>query len=335
MTIYGWDCSDFDWSRGPVDLQAAYDDGIRLFTHKGTEGTKIRHKRTGEALSRARAAGVPYLGSYVVPRTPGNGGHGPVAAQVDYFLNYLDDQVPWWHQHPGWFWQVDLEHWGYDNVAPQIGVAVCDLLARTGRPVLLYASRGQYGDTIPGAYPLWQASYGDNEQLPYRHAYAVAGGDDSRRWARYSGRIPLVLQFGSRCRIGSQDGCDANAIRDETRWKALFEGDDPMATINQADFDALIWRVEAIASARDTVAGGPTKGQPVPLVGEVRQLAADVAAVKAAGQPTVDTAAIVDQVVQQLSDRIPTAEQVALAFFRQVTEAAARPPADTGTPQQS
>ena len=38
-----------------------------------------------------------------------------------------------------------------------------------------------------------------------------------------------------------------------------------MAPISDADQRALIWRVEAIASGRAAVAGGPTKGEPVVL----------------------------------------------------------------------
>jgi hypothetical protein len=64
MTIFGWDASDFDWDRGPMDLGAARAAGIDFFTHKATEGTEIRHRHYGETLERARAAGVPFLGAY-------------------------------------------------------------------------------------------------------------------------------------------------------------------------------------------------------------------------------------------------------------------------------
>lgn len=69
------------------------------------------------------------------------------------------------------------------------------------------------------------------------------------------------------------------------------QGDDFMATIDQVDWDALIWRVEALVSARDTIAGGPQKGQAVPFVAAVKALAGD----------QVDEAAIVAGVLAGLS----------------------------------
>ena len=49
-----------------------------------------------------------------------------------------------------------------------------------------------------------------------------------------------------------------------------------MATINQADWDALIWRVEAMANMKPTYGGGgPQQGKPVPLVAAIKALAGD------------------------------------------------------------
>jgi hypothetical protein len=137
MTIFGWDASDFDWDRGPMDLGAARAAGIDFFTHKATEGTGTRHRHYGEALERARAAGVPFLGAYHVVRSTSS-----VAAQVDFCLGYVDAKTPWWREHPGWFFQCDLEHWPHDKVPPSVGVQWCERMeARTGRRVLLYAPR--------------------------------------------------------------------------------------------------------------------------------------------------------------------------------------------------
>lgn len=222
MTLFAWDASDFDWARGPMDLQSAYNDGIRVFTHKATESTGTKHIHYGEALNRAKAAGIPYLGAYVVVRS------GNVSAQADYFLNYVNAATPWWKDHPGFFFQVDLELWPYDQVAGSQGVQMAELLRqRTGKPVVLYASKGQYGDRLGGDAPLWNANYGNNPAGHYRELYP---GDKSSRWAPYSGRTPLILQYGSRLTIGRQSTCDANAIRDESAWKALFQnGEDLMA----------------------------------------------------------------------------------------------------------
>lgn len=219
MTVFGWDISDFDADRGPVDLAVAARAGIQFVTHKATEGTKTKHARFGAVMARARAAGIQYLGAYMVPRTPGNAGHGTVEQQAAYFLDYVQASAPWWHDFPGWFWQVDLEHWSnangvYDAVAPAHGVRMCQLLRDlTGRRVVLYAPRWAYGDTIPGTDPLWASAYGTNGVAGYRELYP---GDSSNRWAPYSGRTPMILQYSSRAIIGSQGTCDANAFRGST-----------------------------------------------------------------------------------------------------------------------
>lgn len=205
MTIYGWDASDFDWGRGPMDLNSAKAAGVDFFTYKITEGTRTVHQHCGEALQRARDAGIEFLGAYHVIRT------GAVAPQVDFMLQQLDKQVPWWRTWPGWFFQVDLEKWDYDAVAPEYGVACCEEIARrTGRWVVLYAPKWAYGDTIPGTDPLWASNYGTNPNVPLKQGYP---GDSSSRWNPYSGRVPVFLQYGSQLIIGNQNWCDGNAYR--------------------------------------------------------------------------------------------------------------------------
>lgn len=194
-----------------MDVAAMVRDGISFLTHKATEGTSVTHAHYADALGRARAAGLKALGAYHVVRTPGNGGHGPIPAQVDFFLSNLDAKTPWWRTWPGFFLQVDLEHWPYDNVAADYGVQMCDQLkARTGKTVILYAPQWAYGNAIGGTHPLWASSYGANPSGHYMLAYP---GDISPRWAAYSGRVPVILQYGSRLTIGSQPGMDANAFR--------------------------------------------------------------------------------------------------------------------------
>lgn len=207
MTLYGWDSSDFDWGRGSMDIAAAKADGITWFTHKATEGTGTAHKHLRDAMNRGRAAGIEFLGAYHVVRTAPS-----ASAQVGYFLAYLDAQVPWWREFPGFFLQVDLEKWPYDTVSAATGKAfAAELKRRSPKTVITYASRGQYGDSLAGIVtPLWNAAYGTNPIAGYRQAYP---GDGSSRWAPYSGQTPVMLQYGSRTRIGSQNTCDANAFR--------------------------------------------------------------------------------------------------------------------------
>jgi len=211
VTVFGWDTSDFDWDRGPMDMAAAYRDGIRFFTHKITESTNVVHEHCWLALDRARAAGIPVLGGYMVVRTPGPS----VPAQVAFMLKTLDQFVPWWREHPNWVFQVDLEKWPYDAVAPIHGIYACREIQRQapGRFTVLYASRGQYGPTIPGGDPLWNAAYGANPIGHFRTVYDQTVGDNSARWSPYSNRAPVFLQYGSKLRIGTQNTCDANAFR--------------------------------------------------------------------------------------------------------------------------
>jgi GH25 family lysozyme M1 (1,4-beta-N-acetylmuramidase) len=233
MTVYGWDCSDFDWSRGGMSLTAAAADGIVMVTHKATEGTNVKHVHLADALNRGRAAGIPILGAYHVVRSSPS-----VAAQVSYYFSYLDQQVPWWRNWPGFVLQVDLEKWPYDPVtvpeaphryltearpamagperlyAAGTGASfAAELRARkpASASVIVYASKGQYGDSLAGiGSPLWNANYPSTRSAPYRGLYP---GDKGAGWATYSGQMPVLWQYASTATIGSQPGCDINAFR--------------------------------------------------------------------------------------------------------------------------
>jgi hypothetical protein len=313
--LAGIDASDFDWGRGPVNIGAAVRDGITFFTHKATEGTTIQHIHYGDALNRANAAGMPFMGAYLVVRTPGNNGHGSIQAQVNFFLAYLDGQTPWWRTRSEFFIQVDTEHWGYDDVAPQYGVLACDLLrTQTGKLVMHYAPRWAYGDTIGGNHPLWASSYGTNPTVPYRNAYP---GDGSSGWAPYSGRTPTILQYGSRLTIGSQPICDGNAFRGTIdQLRELITGKKTMmALIDDGDFNWLSNRLEGIAHMRNAIAGGLGKGDPIELVQVIKRIDQNAAtavaqAVTGPTQAQVDAAilkAMLDPAVQKgIGDAIAT-----------------------------
>jgi len=206
VTLYFWDASDFDWGRGPMNLNAAKADGITGFSHKATEGTSVKHTHTGEALSRALNAGMEFIGAYHVVRSVN------VSAQVDYFLSYLDQVASWWRTYPGFFLQVDLELWPYDQVSAATGMAFASaLVAAQPKRVITYASRGQYGNSLTGIVtPLWNAAYGNDPAVHYPDAYP---GDGSSNWAPYSGWTPVFWQYGSQLRIGSQSTCDCSAFR--------------------------------------------------------------------------------------------------------------------------
>jgi hypothetical protein len=233
MAIYGIDASDYDWSRGPVDVAAMVSDGISFLSHKATEATITRHVHLADALNRGRAAGLRVLGAYHVVRSSPS-----VSAQVSYFFAYLDSAVPWWRAWPGFILQVDLEKWQYDPVttpeapdrfrtAARAAMTEGQLLRAAGtgasfaaelrarKPpsayVIVYASKGQYGDSLTGiGSPLWNANYPSSRFAPYRSLYP---GDGGVGWATYSGQTPLLWQYASSATIGSQPGCDINAYR--------------------------------------------------------------------------------------------------------------------------
>jgi hypothetical protein len=226
--LAGIDASHYDGTLTRQILARAKAEGIAFFTHKIAEGlsdTEGAHDDT--ALAAARDAGIGLLGGYVVPRSSAS--HATVAAQVDRWLALADAGEPWWRTWPGWFWQVDLERWSYDNVPAAVGVAAAlELRRRTGRWTILYASHGQYpdglGDWIAAGGPLWNADYtgrpvggfqamypGDSWQPLHGTGTAAWRGG----WAPYGDpkkpKKPTILQYTSSATIAGLTTCDANA----------------------------------------------------------------------------------------------------------------------------
>ncbi len=226
MTLYGWDTSDFDVSRGltPARVRAAAGLGIQFLTAKGTEqspGGIVTHKSGGWVLSTGRDAGIPFLGLYVVVRSG-----VPAGTQAQTLIDHANLAVPWWSTSPQFFWQVDLERWPYDDVAPSVGVAVAtELESRTGKKAILYASRGQYGSSQLGPHPRWNADYPHNVDEDFVAAYRRAGGDAGVGWHAYGtpSAVPRIWQYTSTARIGAQHTCDANAFRgDHTDFAVMI-----------------------------------------------------------------------------------------------------------------
>jgi hypothetical protein len=241
--LWLWDASDFDKSRGPMDLQAAFNDGIRGFTHKLTESDNVKHTNAGVALGRGRAAQIPFLGGYHVVRT-----NATIASQVAYLLSYAAQVTPWWQDFSGWFWQVDLELWPYDAVPASWGINFANALrAAQRKAVVIYASQGQYGNQLKSAgFALWNANYGSNPKGHYRELYP---GDGSTRWSTGFS----ILQYSSNATIGSQPTSDANAAR-----------------MSEADFarmigvDVALTRAEAAAINMESIVDHLLDGTPRP-----------------------------------------------------------------------
>jgi GH25 family lysozyme M1 (1,4-beta-N-acetylmuramidase) len=232
MTIYGWDASDYDYDRGmrPTHIAKAATEGIRFFTHKATEGTSTTHARFGSQTKAAVAAGIPFVGPYVVPRTGIS-----AASQARFAYGYVKGAHPALLTYPGFFWQVDTEDWGYDRVSPALGEAVCLELEKLtpGRRAVHYAPQWSYNGNVPNpSRPLWSSNYGSNQAAGFKPLYFARGGDAGPGWSPYSGRVPKIWQYGSKAIIGGQPTCDANAFRGTDDDFATMIGALPMTTVD-------------------------------------------------------------------------------------------------------
>ena len=245
VTLFGWDISDFDYDRGlrPTHIAAAAAQGIKFLTHKATElspGGLVVHEHFGSQIKAGRDSDIPFLGAYVVPRT----GVSAASAAAE-AIKFVKAQAPWILVTPvgfrRFFWQVDTEKWGYDSVSPMLGEQLCvELEKQSGHSAVHYAPAWAYGDTIPNVKRvLWASSYGTNPATGFKDAYALTGGDNAAEWHAYSGRVPRLLQYGSRTIIGGMHTCDANAFKGSE--------DDFAAMIGEIDMPLSPDDLEAIA----------------------------------------------------------------------------------------
>lgn len=217
MTLYLWDASHYDGLISVDTFKRARAEGIVAFTHKISEGVSYVDPLGIQNLTNARDAGFELIGGYHVVRSSDVGG------QVD---NAMRSAPPWWRDFPGWFGQIDLELWDYDKVPAATGIdfghAWRDAMART---VVMYASRGQYGDQLtPWDGEFWNADYPSSRQAPFKDMYP---GDGYKGWAPYSGKTPALLQYASTATIAGLTTCDANAFRGTLeQLRALLSGAD-------------------------------------------------------------------------------------------------------------
>lgn len=330
MTLFLGDFSHYDDTFTLAIAQRIKADGIVGLSHKVSEGTGGLDDEADECFNCSKAAGFEFIGGYGVVRT------GDGAAQARVMVARCDVIAPWWRSYPGWFWQVDLERWDYDNVSAQDGREYADELARTGKRVVVYASRTQYGDSLRGwPYPLWNANYPSSRQAGYRSLYP---GDNGPGWVTYSGQMPAFWQYASSATIGGLTTCDVSAYRgtvDQLRALLATGGgvhtdstggddvslDDPIPGTGTNDAHKLPrsgkevlhdewwalgaggydgWQTEGLRNSRAAVAG---------IAGLTVKLDALAAAFTAltTGGTSVDTAAIlahIDQVASVESERV-------------------------------
>jgi len=208
MTLFLGDFSHYDDVFTLEIAKRIKADGITVVTHKVSEGMGGLDDEADEAFTYSRQAGFEFIGAYAVPRS------GDGRAQARVAIARCDVIAPWWRSFPGWIWQVDLERWPYDAVPAVDGREMADEFATTGKKVVVYASKGQYGDQLTGwPYPLWNARYPSSRQAPYRSLYPGDAETSSSGWQRYSGKMPDFWQYASTATIGGLTTCDVSAYR--------------------------------------------------------------------------------------------------------------------------
>jgi hypothetical protein len=229
-TVWGWDASNHDWGRGPMDLASAREAGISFFTHKATEGGDWEDRYYRRALERARRAGIPVLGAYhyLWPDPPSG-----IEAQVNFWMDYVAEHTPWWCEVP-WIWQIDAEQQGLPRPPSpgEIRRAVDAVHARMARErttgyVIVYAPRWLYGDSLGAGYDLWNSDYtGSGAPRAFTEQYRGVT-DRAEGWAVMSGRTPRILQFASDAVVGRQHTCDVNKFDGDLYELIRLCGRDP------------------------------------------------------------------------------------------------------------
>ncbi|MCX2931187.1 GH25 family lysozyme [Mycobacterium sp. CVI_P3] len=225
--VWGWDASNLDWERGPMDLVAAQGDGISFFTHKATEGGDWKDSHYKDALDRARAAAIPVLGTYHYLKP------GDIEAQVKFWMDYVDEQTPWWKTVP-WIWQIDAEK---ENVPrpptpEEIGQAVQAVRRRmatqgTTGYVIVYAPRSVYQNSLDAGYDVWGSDYrGSGAARAFKEQYQGVT-DCAAGWSLMSGRKPRILQFASNGKVGRQESCCVDKFDGDLHTLIELCGRDP------------------------------------------------------------------------------------------------------------
>jgi hypothetical protein len=225
MTVFGWDTSNYDHDRGPMDIARARKQGIVFLSHKISEGVSFRAYGAGKVLADGAAAKMAVLGGYHVL-------YGAVEAsiesQVSWYLQCLDSEFPGWKTHPCFIHQIDAEKFKYMKRRPnlkeinQFGDMIVERTGCLPSQVVAYAPRWLYGDHLVGLkYALWASAYVSGVGTPQ----SIYPGDSDFRWDAYSGITPMLLQFSSSALIAGNHTCDANAVRvaDEHALVKLFK----------------------------------------------------------------------------------------------------------------
>lgn len=324
MTVLYVDVSHHDWDRRGSNLdwnavrQATSPVMVARATYGDPGGWNRTSRHFADFQTGAAAAGFTLRGGY---HNLIRGDTASIARQVDWLRAELDkhgcnwamcdiepyaelvsaNMWPRWQDvqrfHDRWYqvddrvmaWYLPRWFWAWRDKAPSLG-----------EPDL----RGLRG-------PLVQSHYAGGDGSA-QTIYANAGGDGGTGWDDfYGGRYPDIWQYSSGADVaGASSNTDINAYRGSLDELRMLLGDGDDMAINETDFNALIWRVQAIIANEPKVLGGP-------LAGEKNELAARLAGLAMPAMTDEQLVKLADLIAVRLPAPAvpPTPEQIAKAVL--------------------
>jgi len=285
MTVLYVDVSHHDWDRRGSNLdwtavrQATSPAMVARATYGDPAGWNRTSRHFTDFQTGAAAAGFTLRGGY---HNLVRGDSASIARQVDWLRAELDkhscnwamcdiepyaelvsaNMWPRWQDvqrfHDRWYqvdsrvmaWYLPRWFWAWRDKSPSLG-----------EPDL----RGLRG-------PLVQSHYAGGDGDPWT-IYGNAGANSGTGWDDfYGGRYPDIWQYSAGADVaGASSNTDINAYRGSLEQLRTLLGEGDMA-ISEEDFQALIWRVEAIFANRPNVVGGPLQGEMNLLEARLAQL---------------------------------------------------------------
>jgi hypothetical protein len=274
----------------------------------------ISHYQSGLSLTGAVAViakatqGVSYTdASYLGFRQQAAALHIPFSGY--HWIDTTDPaaQARWYHDHAGYvpcMWDAEAD----GATVPRILAATAALKALGGHA---------WGAYLPHWW--WQGHLGSPDLRPLTAAGLVLVSSNytstpGAGWVPYGGVTPTVWQFTDKRPLNGVL-CDFNRYPGtQAQLGALFGGttptsptEDDMANIPQEQWDALIWRDDAVIHDRPLVAGGPYKGEPNELHTHLLAIDKTLAELKtaiAAIQPGGGTAPTLQQTATAVVDEM-------------------------------
>ena len=248
MTLFLVDISSY---QAGINIAQVAREGFVAAACKATEGVGFRDPQFDTFIPQVQAAGM-IPGAYHYLRA------GDGAEQARQFLARVRD-----HGGPGgWLIQLDCESDGYGR---EMAAWAAEWVRLTdNHPFLIYSAAFWWPRT---------GGFRGADLTPYLwHAHYVSGGGTA---SQLYGQVPPVwftpgyggwpsatfLQFTDSAQVAGRS-IDASAFLGTLdQLKALTGGVD--VAIDETDFQALVWRVEALINGRPEVIGGPTTGEKV------------------------------------------------------------------------